>query len=157
MFTLQISFKPLLLKDGGKGRVKSVRRGDCEQQGGKLLRLLSQLRPRIGRKFLIAAKRFLASGCFLAICIVSLCVTFTISFKRGNYQLIECFYISNKALLPIGAELQSIHHPLYIKSRTKGQLLGVNKTSPMSTNNVLCILFSSMNNFSAAEVGKNQK
>jgi len=27
--------------------VKSVSRGDCEWQGGKLLRLLSQLRPRI--------------------------------------------------------------------------------------------------------------
>ncbi len=26
---------------------ESVRRGDCEQQGGKLLRLLSQARPRI--------------------------------------------------------------------------------------------------------------
>jgi hypothetical protein len=29
---------------GGWGGVKSVSRGDCEQQGGKLL---SQLRPRI--------------------------------------------------------------------------------------------------------------
>jgi hypothetical protein len=44
MYTLQTSFKPLLLKGVG---VKSVSRGDCEQQGGKLLRLLSQLRPRI--------------------------------------------------------------------------------------------------------------
>ncbi len=44
-FTLQTSFKKLLF-NGGED-VKSVRRGDCEQQGGKLLRLLSQLHPRI--------------------------------------------------------------------------------------------------------------
>ncbi len=35
-------FKPTLLK--GRG-VKAVSNGDCEWQGGKLLRLLSQLRP----------------------------------------------------------------------------------------------------------------
>ncbi len=35
MITLQISFKPLLPKGG----VKSVSRGDCEQQGRKLIRL----------------------------------------------------------------------------------------------------------------------
>jgi hypothetical protein len=34
MFTLQTSFKPLLLK--GEGGVKSVSIGDCEWQGGKL-------------------------------------------------------------------------------------------------------------------------
>ena len=45
MFTLQISFKPLLLKK--EGAAKSVSRGDCEQQGGKLLRPLYQLRPII--------------------------------------------------------------------------------------------------------------
>ncbi len=45
MFTLKTSFKPLLL--GGGGGLKSVSRGDCEQQGGKLLRLLPQSRPRI--------------------------------------------------------------------------------------------------------------
>jgi hypothetical protein len=45
MFTSQTSFKPLLLKR--KGEVKSISRGDCDWQGGKLLRLLSQLRPRI--------------------------------------------------------------------------------------------------------------
>ncbi len=38
MFTLQTSFKPLLLKGAG---IKSVSRGDCEWQGGKLLKLLS--------------------------------------------------------------------------------------------------------------------
>jgi hypothetical protein len=45
MFTLQTSFKPLLLRGGGgEGRgVNFVSRGDCE--GGKRLRLLSQLRP----------------------------------------------------------------------------------------------------------------
>ena len=32
---------------GGGGGIKSVSRGDCEEQGGKLLRLLSQLRSRI--------------------------------------------------------------------------------------------------------------
>jgi hypothetical protein len=32
---------------GGGGGVKPVSRGDCEKQRGKLLRLLSQLRPRI--------------------------------------------------------------------------------------------------------------
>ncbi len=42
MFTLQTSSKPLFLKGGGG--VKSLIRGDCEQQGGELL---SQLRPRI--------------------------------------------------------------------------------------------------------------
>jgi hypothetical protein len=47
MFTLQTSFKPLLLKWRVGGRVKSVDRGDCEYQQGKHLRLLSQLRPRI--------------------------------------------------------------------------------------------------------------
>jgi hypothetical protein len=36
MFTLQTSFKPLLLGLGGGGG-KSVSRGDCEQQGGKHL------------------------------------------------------------------------------------------------------------------------
>ncbi len=45
MFTLQASLKQLLL--GGGGGVKSVCRGDFELQGGKLFRLLSQLRPRI--------------------------------------------------------------------------------------------------------------
>jgi hypothetical protein len=45
MFTLQTSFKPLFL--AVVGEVKSSSRGDCEQQGGKILRLLSQLRPRI--------------------------------------------------------------------------------------------------------------
>jgi hypothetical protein len=44
MFRLQTSSKLRLLKGGG---VKSVSRGDCEKQGGKLSRLLSQLRPRI--------------------------------------------------------------------------------------------------------------
>jgi hypothetical protein len=77
------------------------------------------------------AERFLAGGWFIiiTICIVSLCVSFTISFKRVDYQLtvLECYYISKKALVPIGAELQSIHHPLYKKSRTKAQLLDVNK------------------------------
>jgi hypothetical protein len=38
------SFKPLLLWGEGGGGVKSR---VCEQQGGKLLRLLYQLRPRI--------------------------------------------------------------------------------------------------------------
>jgi hypothetical protein len=38
--TLQATFKRLLLKrGGGRGEVKFVRRGDCEKQGGKLLRL----------------------------------------------------------------------------------------------------------------------
>jgi hypothetical protein len=46
MFTLQTSFKPILL-DRAEVHVKSVSKGDCEEQGGKLLRLLSQLRPRI--------------------------------------------------------------------------------------------------------------
>ncbi len=32
---------------GGRGG-KLIRRGDCEWQGGKLLILVSQLRPRIG-------------------------------------------------------------------------------------------------------------
>jgi len=40
MFTLQTGFKPLL--PGGRG-VKSVTRGDCEWQGGKLLKFLSQM------------------------------------------------------------------------------------------------------------------
>ena len=44
MFTLQTSFKPILLNGA---EVKSVSRCDCEQQGGKLLRLLSKLRPKI--------------------------------------------------------------------------------------------------------------
>jgi hypothetical protein len=46
MFTLQTSFKLLLLK-GGRGKIHS--RGDCEYQGGKFLGLLSQLHvhPRI--------------------------------------------------------------------------------------------------------------
>jgi hypothetical protein len=43
MFTLQTTFRPLLLKRGGG----SVSREDCEQQGGKLLRLWFFLRPRI--------------------------------------------------------------------------------------------------------------
>jgi hypothetical protein len=42
MFTLQTSFKPLLLGEGGGG-VKSVSRSDCEWQGGKFLGLLSRL------------------------------------------------------------------------------------------------------------------
>jgi hypothetical protein len=46
MRTLQTSFKLLYFCSRGD-RVKSVSRGDCEYQGGKLLRLLSQLRPRI--------------------------------------------------------------------------------------------------------------
>jgi hypothetical protein len=37
MFTLQTSFKPLLLRGGEV--VKSVSRGDCQWQGGILLRL----------------------------------------------------------------------------------------------------------------------
>ncbi len=46
MFTIQTIFKPILL--GGEGRgVKSISRGDWEEQGGKLFGLLSQLRPRI--------------------------------------------------------------------------------------------------------------
>ncbi len=45
-------FKPHLLKGGGGG-VKSVSRGDCEWQGGKLLKLLSQLSPRIQPLFTI--------------------------------------------------------------------------------------------------------
>ncbi len=44
MFTLQTSFNHFCSR--GRG-VKSVSRGDCEQQGGKPIRLLSQLRPRI--------------------------------------------------------------------------------------------------------------
>jgi hypothetical protein len=32
---------------GGGGGVESFSRGDCKKQGGKLYRLLSQLRPRI--------------------------------------------------------------------------------------------------------------
>ncbi len=35
------------IAQGGGGGGKSVSWGDCEYQGGKLLRLLSQLRPRI--------------------------------------------------------------------------------------------------------------
>jgi hypothetical protein len=46
MCTLQISFKPLLLK-GEEKYIKSVSRGSCEKLGGKLVTLLSQLRPRI--------------------------------------------------------------------------------------------------------------
>ncbi len=46
MFTLQTSFKLLLLKACAKG-VKSVSRGACEYQGGKLFRLQSLLHPRI--------------------------------------------------------------------------------------------------------------
>jgi hypothetical protein len=42
MFTLTNKFQ-ITFAQG----VKSVRRRDCELQGGKLLRLLSQLRPRI--------------------------------------------------------------------------------------------------------------
>ncbi len=45
MLTLQTRFKPLLLK-GGRG-IKSVGRGDREQQAGKFSRLLSHLCPRI--------------------------------------------------------------------------------------------------------------
>ncbi len=45
--TLQNSFKPLLPQKGKGGRSKIHQQGDCEQQGGKLLRLLSQLRPGI--------------------------------------------------------------------------------------------------------------
>jgi hypothetical protein len=47
MFTLQTSFKQFWPTGGG---VKSVSRGDCE--GGKLLRLLSQLRPKIRPPFM---------------------------------------------------------------------------------------------------------
>ncbi len=48
MFKLQNSFKQFLLGWGGGGvYVKSISRGDCEKQGGKFVRLLSQLRPRI--------------------------------------------------------------------------------------------------------------
>ncbi len=43
MLTLQTSFKPFLF--GGGGGVKSVSRDDCEEQEGKLLRLLPELRP----------------------------------------------------------------------------------------------------------------
>ncbi len=44
MFTLQTNF---CLVEVGGGGVKSMSRGDCELQGGKLLKLLSQIRPRI--------------------------------------------------------------------------------------------------------------
>jgi hypothetical protein len=54
MFTLQTSFNPLLIK--GRGGLKSVNRGDSEQQGGKFLRLLSQLRPRIRPQVLTVKK-----------------------------------------------------------------------------------------------------
>ncbi len=40
----QISFKPLLWRGGG---VKFVSRGDCKLQEGKLVKLLSKVRPRI--------------------------------------------------------------------------------------------------------------
>jgi hypothetical protein len=43
-----LHYKPVSRHFCSAGRgVKSVNRGDCEKQGGKLLRLLSQLRPRI--------------------------------------------------------------------------------------------------------------
>jgi hypothetical protein len=41
MFTLQTSFKPLLIGGGGGG-VKSISRGDSEEQEGRLLRLTSK-------------------------------------------------------------------------------------------------------------------
>ncbi len=49
MFTLQTSFTSVqtTFAQGGAGGVKSVSRGDFELQGGKIVRLLSQLRPRI--------------------------------------------------------------------------------------------------------------
>jgi hypothetical protein len=45
MFTLQTSFKPLFLRGGGG--TQYVSRSDNEFEGGKLLRFLSQLCPRI--------------------------------------------------------------------------------------------------------------
>ncbi len=45
---LQASYKPLLLGGEGGG-IKSVSRGDCEKQGGKLSKLLK--RPRIRPQF----------------------------------------------------------------------------------------------------------
>ncbi len=48
MFTLKNQFQITYARGGGgEGGVKSVSRSDCELQGEKLLRLLSQLRPRI--------------------------------------------------------------------------------------------------------------
>jgi hypothetical protein len=48
MFTLLTNFKPRLLGGGGgEGGVNRFVEGDCEEQGEKLLRLLSQVRPRI--------------------------------------------------------------------------------------------------------------
>jgi hypothetical protein len=44
MFTLQTSFKPLLLKEGGRG-VKSLMEGDCEQLGGKTLKTFVSFVP----------------------------------------------------------------------------------------------------------------
>ncbi len=46
IFTLRTRKTPFA-QGGRGGGLKSVSRGDCEQQGGKLLRLMSQLRPRI--------------------------------------------------------------------------------------------------------------
>jgi hypothetical protein len=40
-------YKPVSIHFCSKGGVKSVSGGDCEQQGGKLVRLLSQLHTRI--------------------------------------------------------------------------------------------------------------
>jgi hypothetical protein len=45
-----LHFKPVsthFCSRKGGGRVKSVGRSDCQKQGGKLFRLLSQLHPRI--------------------------------------------------------------------------------------------------------------
>jgi hypothetical protein len=48
-YTLQNQFQTTFAQwaEGGGGRVKSVSRDTCEKQGGKLLKLLPQLRPRI--------------------------------------------------------------------------------------------------------------
>ncbi len=60
-FCLQcLHYKPFqttfALGVGGGGGVKSVSRGDCEWQGGKLRRLLSQLRPKMRPQSMIEKK-----------------------------------------------------------------------------------------------------
>jgi hypothetical protein len=60
-------------KEGGGG-VKSVGRGDCEEQWGKLLRLLSRLRPRIRPQDEVDGGGRGAFGGFIEISTETLCV-----------------------------------------------------------------------------------
>ncbi len=117
MLPLQPSFKPLLLKEGG---VKSVNKGDCEYQGGKLLRLL----PRLTSKNSVSEISIASTPGTYPLIYLSTLVIKTI-FRAQNPPL-SLSPLTNK-------EPKITLHSIKIKSKSKVKCLMARSFSPFLT------------------------